>query len=289
MTFILLYDIGERIDPHGLRIRILRELRKIGAINIQKSTWITPKISEKLKILITEAENINANIIISKYEPIKFNKNKIIGLVKPSSFDDSNYLVKINKIFSARKMVLMEKNCGKSCQYRLPSDAVNVLCGRSVDYILFITKVKNLENAMYVGYEVLENSIYNSSTKFIEIAKIEELQKYVLISWTPESQIILDILSSELNLEIINGCSPPQERFTIKGEFFYRKIFGISIGDKICINNVPIARAEQENVSLISQKGRIIDIIGSTIDRTKLKTIGRIQLDRAIVMSMKDN
>jgi len=288
MKYLIIYDINEKIDPYGLRIRIVRELRRIKAINVQKSTWILPEITEKIRSLLLEAENIGAKVIINKYEPIRFYEGFFIGFVKSPSFKDYDFLGKIREAFMEKDFKLKEKSYGRSSEHRMPSEAMNALYGEGVDAIIFITNAKNMESAMYMGYEVLNNSsLLSDSIAFIEMVKIEDLNKYVVISWTQTPPQISSTLSSRLGFTIINGSSPPQERMTVEGEFTYRKVFGVSPGEEIYIGEIPIAKAKSENIVIISHKGHIFDIIGASLYDEKIKEIGKIKLEMAIVKSLK--
>ncbi|MCP8311388.1 MAG: DUF2117 domain-containing protein [Candidatus Methylarchaceae archaeon HK02M1] len=288
MKSLLSYDINEKIDPHGLRIRIIRELRRIKAINIQRSIWILPEISEKLRSLLLEAENIGARIIISEYKPTKLHKELITGLVKPSTFKDHEFLMKIREAFIKESLILKEKTYGKSIEYRMPSEAINMLYGEAVDVIILLTDAKSLESAMYVGYEVLDNSLLlRDSTAFTQIAKIEDTNEYMAISWIPIPPKILYIFSSRLKLDIIKGSSPSQERITVKGGFVYRRIFGISPGEEIYVNGIPVAKADSNTIVIVSRKGRIVDVMGSSLNCDKIKELGKIRLETAIVKSFE--
>lgn len=288
VKYLILYDINEKIDRHGLRIRMVRELRRIRAINIQKSTWILTEVTEKLRSLLLEAENIGAKVIVNKYEPIRFYEGFTIGFIKSPSFKDYDFLGKIRNAFSEKDFKLKEKSYGRSNEYRMPSEAMNALYGEGVDLIIFITNAKNMESAMYMGYEVLNNSyLLSDSIAFIEMVKIEDLNKYMVISWTQTPPQISSILSSRLGFAIINGSSPPQERMTVEGEFAYRKVFGVSLGEEIYIGEIPVAKAKSENIVIISHKGHIVDIMGASLYDEKIKELGKIKLETTIVKSFK--
>lgn len=288
MKYLLLYDINEKIDPYGLRVRIVRELRKIKAINIQRSTWIVPEISEKLRSLLLEVENIGAGVMINKYEPIKIHKGFFIGLVKTPSFEDYEFLDKIRRAFTSEDLKLKEKSYGKFSECKTPSEAMDVLYSEGVDAIIFATKTKNLENAMYMGYAVLSNSsLLGEPIAFVEIAKVEGLDKFMAITWTQIPPQILSVLSSTLNLTIVNGSSLPQERITTKGKFVYRRVFGVSPGEDIYIEDIPVAKAESESIVIISHKGHIVDVSGASLDRDRIKELGKIKLETATIKSFK--
>ncbi len=289
MKYLLLYDINGKIDPCGIRIRIVRELRKIKAINIQKSTWIMPEIPEKLRSLLLEAENIGASVIVNEYEPIKVHKGLFIGLVKSPSLEDYEFLKETREAFIAEDLKLKEKSYGKLSEYKTPSEAVNALYGEEVDAVVFLTKAKNMENAMYMGYAVLSKSyLLGEPVAFVELAKVEDSNKYVAITWTQIPSQISSILSSRLNLTIINGSSLPQERITTKGRFVYRRVFGVSPGEKIYIGDIPIAKAESESIMIISHKGQIVDVMGASLDHDKLKNLGKVKLETAMIKSFKN-
>jgi len=289
MRYLILYDINGKIDRYGLRIRIVRELRRIKAINIQKSAWILPEITEKLKSLLLEAENIGAKMIINKYEPIRFYEGFTIGFVKSPSFKDYDFLGRIRKAFMKEDFKLKEKSYGKSSEHRMPSEAMNALYGEGVDSIIFIANAKNMDSAMYMGYEVLNNSyLLSDSIAFIEMVKIEDLNKYMVISWTQTPPQISSILSS-LGFAIVNGASPPQERTSVESEFIYRKVFGVSLGEEIYIGEIPVAKANSESIVIISHKGHIVDIMGASLYDEKIKELGKIKLETAIVKSFKSS
>jgi CRISPR/Cas system-associated endoribonuclease Cas2 len=288
MRYLVLYDISDKIDRYGLRVRMVRELRRIKGINIQRSTWILPEITEKLKSLMLEAENIGAKVIVNKYEPIRFYEGFSIGFVKSPSFKDHDFLRETRKAFPEKDFKLKEKSYGKSSEYRMPSEAINALYGEGVDLVVFITNAKNMESAMYMGYEVLNNSyLLSDSTAFVEMVKIEDLNKYVVVSWTRTPPQISSILSSKLGLDVIKGSSPPQELMTIEGEFAYRRVFGVSPGEEIYIEEIPVAKAKSESIVIVSHRGHIVDMMGASLYAEKIKGLGKIKLEKAIVKSFK--
>jgi len=78
--YLILYDIEGKKDPHGIRIRLVRRLKKLEAFQLQKSSWIIEKIDDKLLKLIEEFREAGGSIKILEWLPRSL--SEITGKIK---------------------------------------------------------------------------------------------------------------------------------------------------------------------------------------------------------------
>ncbi|MCL2687971.1 MAG: DUF2117 domain-containing protein, partial [Methanobrevibacter sp.] len=62
-----------------------------------------------------------------------------------------------------------------------------------------------------------------------------------------------------------------------------RTIYGVSPNENIFVNGVVIGKSNSENLFLVANNGKIIDIIGGTIKDHGIEKLGPIDIDKAIV------
>jgi len=62
-----------------------------------------------------------------------------------------------------------------------------------------------------------------------------------------------------------------------------RDIYGVSPDENIFVNGIVIGKSNSENLSLVANNGKIIDIIGGTIKPHGIEKLGHIDIDKAIV------
>ena len=67
--FLMLYDIEGKKDPHGIRIRLVRSLRKGGAFQLQRSAWLFDGFDEDLLRITNEFRRAGGSVKIMEWLP----------------------------------------------------------------------------------------------------------------------------------------------------------------------------------------------------------------------------
>jgi len=90
LMHLLLYDIEAKKDPHGIRIRLVRALRKSGAYQLHRSAWVINELSDALIGVIKEYRNAGGSVKITEWLP------RMIGEVSPAKVSLLKVTIAVN-------------------------------------------------------------------------------------------------------------------------------------------------------------------------------------------------
>ncbi len=273
----MIYDVGK--DPRGVRVRLVRCMRRLGGLQLQRSVWLVPEFSEELFKLLDEIREGGGSVLVSKFRPEDLAESKFVGVVICD--DEPGEL--LEDIVSALKLMGVKFAVDRKLKSERPiSSVVDRLCRRGANIILLITRVSSFERGMALGAEVYENSIYARvlGVTFLELAEVHG-KKY-LISWSARRESLIDTLAEALKAQIAQGVML-DARIKARDGLVIRKIYGVRPGDEIYVNDVPVAKALTSEVALVCRRKRLIDVIGGMLYRGAAKKLGRVVLEEALV------
>ena len=308
---LLFYDIKVEYDPHGARIRLVRKLRSLDAIHLQRSTWLVSDIPPELLELLDEIRALGGVILISEWRPIHLNRFREIPLVRlgpghivgvavhgPEIVDTGEARKIIEFLEGTRAHVKAalggtmgrtaildaELDCKINIKRRIqPSQLLDEFAKDGADVVILLNHGKTIDTGIALGMEVFENArlIHEFDVPIIQIESPGELGGSI-ISWTDKTSKLAEWLGSELNLEI---RQPPLilKRVKETKDTVYRKISGAIPGEKILVNGVVIGGCTHMEVTIVAQNGKIVDIIGGWLDEHGLEKLGKVNLSDAMI------
>jgi len=293
--FLVFYDVKSGSTPSGLRIQLVRALKKDGGIQVQRSVWLIPMLSEEALRILMKVKALGGSAIFSEFKP--FNpllKQSIplnVGVILHGSHRVlSPLLNSLKSVLKREKVNVVVKTSGRYMSEEpkpLPSVVADQLCRSGVDAVVFLTHSNYVENGMYMGFEIYENSslLRCLNVPFSELLYVRDEAKSILISWVKGTGGFLEgFLSRNMNIDVMNGCPVPQ-RIEAKDGMLYRKVLGVRPGEKLIVDDVTVAKVVADEVILVAKRGRLIDAIGA-VPCEAMKKLRKINIHKALVKTM---
>lgn len=167
----------------------------------------------------------------------------------------------------------------------LPSQSVELLSHEN-DVLFLLNYGKSVITGHAFGYKVLNN--VRSDVKLIQIERPGE-DDGVVIQWNSDvDELLLNHVAEDLNLPVVTSQQVSSmvedlTGFKIDNNRIERKIAGVSPGENIMLNGVVIGRATSDNLTVVAEDDRIVDMIGGNIKEHGLEKLGKVDLSQAIV------
>ncbi|MDO5852017.1 MAG: DUF2117 domain-containing protein [Methanobacteriaceae archaeon] len=167
---------------------------------------------------------------------------------------------------------------------RLPSQSVNYL-SKTNDLIVLLNYGKSNTTGYAFGYKVYNNALNGCLSLQIERPGQDDGK---IIVWEKESYELAVKLSEILNMDILNkdeviNFIENQTGFHEENNIIHRKIAGVSSGENIMVNGVVIGHAIDDNLTIITDHDKIIDIRGGVIKGHGIEKLGTVDIKTAIV------
>ncbi|MCQ5337393.1 MAG: DUF2117 domain-containing protein [Candidatus Methanomethylicia archaeon] len=298
--YLILYDIEGKKDPHGIRIRLVRRLKKLEAFQLQKSSWIIEKIDDKLLKLIEEFREAGGSIKILEWLPRSLSeitgKIKKIALVITSvEIISEKWNEKISNLLREKNIKYITipagkevgkfflKNVDKSLSRIL--DEVSLM---DIDGIIILNNGRSTESGIiYIAQAISNTKILKNLTNFslIHIERIGRKDGSIIV-WNGGNNELVSIIKEMTGLNVIK---PSIELMNISkiGSREIRKIHCAMPGDKIIVNDICIGICLSDQVYLIAENGRIIDIMGGKLNKKAAKKISFDSLSKVIIKTIR--
>jgi hypothetical protein len=298
--YLILYDIEGKKDPHGIRIRLVRRLKKLEAFQLQKSSWIIEKIDDKLLKLIEEFREAGGSIKILEWLPRSL--SEIIGKIRKIALVITSVEIISEKWYEKISNLLREKNIkyitipagrevGKFFLKNVDKSLSRILDEVSlmdVDGIIILNNGRSTESGIiYIAQAISNTKILKNLTNFplIHIERIGRKDGSIII-WNGENNELVSIIKEMTGLNVIK---PSIELMNISkiGSREIRKIHCAMPGDKIIVNNICIGICLSDQVYLIAENGRIIDIMGGKLNKKAAKKISFDSISKVIIKTIR--
>ncbi|MCC6013518.1 MAG: DUF2117 domain-containing protein [Candidatus Verstraetearchaeota archaeon] len=298
--YLILYDIEGKKDPHGIRIRLVRRLKKLEAFQLQKSSWIIDKIDDKLLKLIEEFREAGGSIKILEWLPRSL--SEITGKIKKIALVITSVEIISEKWYEKISNLLREKNIkyitipagkevGKFFLKNIDKSLSRILDEVSlmdIDGIIILNNGRSTESGIiYIAQAISNTKILKNLTNFplIHIERIGRKDGGIIV-WNEENNELINIIKEVTGLSIIK---PSIELMNISkiGSREIRKIHCAMPGDKIIVNDICIGICLSDQVYLIAENGKIIDIIGGKLNKKAARKISFDSLSKVIIKTIR--
>lgn len=308
--FLVIYDIEAEKDPHGIRIRLVRALRRSGALQIQRSVWIMEAMTPDLLRIVDEFRRAGGKVKLSEWLPrslgeiasIKNHMRKaflaVIGaepLVEKWHMEISRLLGRIGytvevKPVSESAMVEYSKLIGKRLDCAAIEKSTSRLLDEAVlddlDALVILNSGRTTQSGIVYVAQTLSNTKVLRGMTSLPVIQIESPGKpdSALVVWNDTGRALAEELADELSMPII---SPSLEirKVTVNGSREIRQIQFAEVGDTIIVNGKEVGECLSEKVYVIAEGGRIVDIMGGRLF-SKGKKIKLDSLGNAIIKTI---
>ncbi|MCS7098232.1 MAG: DUF2117 domain-containing protein [Candidatus Methanomethyliaceae archaeon] len=302
--YLLLYDIEGRRDPHGIRIRLVRALRKANAFQLQKSSWILEEFDKDLISLIEEFRRAGGCIKIIEWIPRTI--NEVLGrdeinrvAIAPISIEPLlekwhekiALALKENGIESivvpvGRKIreLLLDEECEKRISRVLDEIAL-----MDIDGIIALNCGRSAKSGIVFMSQILSNTKILKNMMALPLIHVERLGRDdgVIIAWSSKNKRLIDIIKGVTSLDVIKPT--PELKGVLKSEDKeIRKIHYVEPGDKIIANEIYIGKCLSNQVYIVAKDGKIIEILGGKIFKRNIEKLKFNSLSELIIKTMKD-
>jgi hypothetical protein len=298
--YLILYDIEGKKDPHGIRIRLVRRLKKLEAFQLQKSSWIIEKIDDKLLKLIEEFREAGGSIKILEWLPRSL--SEIIGKIRKIALVITSVEIISEKWYEKISNLLREKNIkyitipagrevGKFFLKNVDKSLSRILDEVSlmdIDGIIILNNGRSTESGIiYIAQAISNTKILKNLTNFplIHIERIGRKDGSIIV-WNGGINELVSIIKETTGLNVIK---PSIELMNISkiGSREIRKIHCAMPGDKIIVNDICIGICLSDQVYLIAENGRIIDIMGGKLNKKAAKKISFDSISKVIIKTIR--
>ncbi len=167
----------------------------------------------------------------------------------------------------------------------LPSQSIELL-SHDTDILFLLNYGKSTITGHTFGYKVLSN--VNSEVNLIQIERPGE-DDGTIIRWGSNiDDSFIKEISSRLNLPIIDS---DEVKSMVKDLTGYnsdnvrieRKVAGVSSGENIMLNGIIIGKATSDDLVIVSENNKIVELIGGSIKEHGLEKLGSVDLSKAII------
>jgi hypothetical protein len=310
--FLILYDIETKKDPHGIRVRLVRKLHQSGAFQFQRSAWLLEKCNGELLKVIDEFRCAGGSVKILEWLPrtmeefsgkasqIKSYALAIMGaepileglpekiahilenlggkvVLQPVG---ESALSEFYKRMGNLRRIFSQEN--KSISRML--DEISLL---DVDGIIMLNCGRSTQSGIAFGAQAIANTKFMKNMTSLPLIQIERAGKSdgVLIVWNESGSPLGKEISRELSLAIITP-SLETKRVTEEGGREVRQIHFAKTGDSIIVGGVKVGVCLTDQVYLVAEKGRLVDIMGGKLMKNASRKVSFESLSKVVVKTL---
>ncbi len=313
---LLLYDIEAKKDPHGIRIRLVRALRKSGAYQLHRSAWVINELSDALIGVIKEYRNAGGSVKITEWLP------RMIGEVSPAkvsllkvtiavnggdpvmegahvalskALEGMGFTVDVRPIGMSASIALSKEfgtraSLVQSCNSisRMLDEAV--LC--DLDALIMLNSGRSVQSGIVFGAQTISNTRILKNMVSLPLMQVERLGKpdAAVIVWSDAARGLARRIANDLKISMITP-NLETKAITVQGRKEIRQVHYANIGDAIIMDGRRIGACLTDQVYIVVEDGRLVDIIGGKMSRREAKKVRVASLSSAIVktVSLADN
>jgi len=309
-VLLLLYDIEGRRDPHGIRVRLVRALRKSAAFQLQRSAWLLEDFNDELRGIIDEfrraggavklaewlpktlaeaggaAKTVKILVAVHGVEPIiKGHHSRIRDLLESLGF-----MVTISAVGESATSAL-----GRASRLGAGTAAIEKSISRGldeagladIDGVVFLNAGRSTRSGIIFGAQTIAKTkvVRNASAlPFIQLERIGEPDGAVIL-WSEAGGTLARRLAEALRLPVITP-SVEARRITKEGGREIRQIHFAMAGDTIVANGLKIGLCTTDQVYLVAEGGRLIDILGGKMLKRQAKRLVFGSISEVIVKTV---
>jgi len=313
---LLLYDIQAKKDPHGIRIRLVRALRKAGAYQLHRSAWVIDEMNDCLLGIVKEYRSAGGSVKITEWLP------RTIGEVSPAKVSLLKISIAVNGngpvlegAHLALKDVLTEmgfmvdvRPLGESASIALAKEngirasliQINKSISRTLDEaalsdldaLIILNAGRSVQSGVIFGAQTISNTRMLKNMVSLPLMQMERFGKpdAALIVWCDAARGLARRIADELRIPMLTP-NLETKAITVQGRKEIRQVHYANMGDTLIVNGRRIGVCLTDQVYVVVEDGKLVDIIGGKISKREARKIRVDSLSSAIVktISTADN
>jgi len=313
---LMIYDIETKKDPHGIRVRLVRSLRRGGAFQLQKSAWILEEFSEDILRVTDEFRRAGGSVKIAEWLPRSVSEvsgrgtsqSKVIALAIMGSepviegwhnmvkgiLERLGYKVLMRGV-SESAIAELAKSArpwygpclvGKKTNSRM-LDEVALL---DVDSVVLLNCGRSAQSGMIFGSQTIANTKILKNMTSMPLIQVERPGKTdgVLLVWNESGRDLGGRIAEEMGLPLITP-SLEAKMITKAGGREVRQIHFASMGDAVVVNGHKIGVCLADQVYLIGEKGKLVDLMGGKLFKREAKKISFDSISSVMVKTISSS
>jgi len=302
--FLLLYDIEGKKDPRGIRIRLVRALRGIDAFQLQRSCWIVEYFDDRLIKVLDELRHAGGSVKIMEWLPRslddifghKISKKFVLAPISAepvlegwhervsSALESSGFHVKTIPVGESATKALYKTVKQKS--QKTLSRVLDEISLMDIDGLILLNSGRSTQSGILYVAQMIYNTRLLKNIPNLPLIHIERAGKSdgAIILWNETYRELLEPIKKVTNLGILRP-SLEIKKFSKEGNREIRQIQFAEIGDKIILNGKYVGTCLSNNVYLVAENGKLVDIIGGKLSKAA-KNIVVESLAKAIVKTL---
>ena len=312
--FLVLYDIETRKDPHGIRIRLVRKLRRNGAFQFQRSAWLLDKCNDDLLRVIDEFRGAGGSVkivewlprtmeeIVGKASQIRSYALAIMG-AEPMAEGWPEKIAGLIEGFGL-KVVVIQQPLGESAlsEFFKKTGNTRYLLSREnksisrmldetslldIDGIIMLNSGRSAQSGITFGAQTIANTKFMKNMTSLPLVQIERPGKSdgVLVVWNDAGKDLGKKISDGLDMPVIMP-SLDSKRITKEGGREIRQIHFANIGDSIVMEGVKVGVCLTDQVYLVAENGQLVDIMGGKMMKSAAKKVFFESLSKVVVKTL---
>jgi len=309
----MLYDIEGKRDPHGIRIRLVRSLRKSGAFQFQRSAWLLEGFNEDLLRVTDELRRAGGSVKIVEWLPRTLREVAgrevrnaraiavaILGAepivegwherVK-ATLERLGHRVVVKPVGESATAELARRGGGGGRlslgEKRSNSRILDEISLLDIDGMVLLNSGRSTQSGIIFGAETIANTKMLRNMTSFPLIQVERPGKAdgVLIVWNESGRAMGRRVAEELELAVITP-SLEARRVTEEGGREIRQIQFARTGDDIVVNGLKVGVCLADQVYLIAEGGRLVDIMGGKLLKREAKKLSFESLSQVVVKTM---
>lgn len=314
--FLMLYDIETKKDPHGIRVRLVRSLRRGGAFQLQKSAWILEEFNDDILRVTDEFRRAGGSVKIAEWLPRSVGEvsgrgttqSKVIALAIMGSepvIDCWHDMVKgilgrlgykvLIKGVSESAVAELAKSIrarhvpclvGEKTNSRM-LDEVSLL---DVDGVVLLNCGRSAQSGMIFGSQTIANTKILKNMTSMPLIQVERPGKAdgVLLAWNESGKELGGRMVAEMGVPLITP-SLEAKMITKAGGREVRQIHFASMGDTVVVNGHKVGVCLADQVYLIGESGRLVDLMGGKIFKREARKISFDSISSVMVKTISSS
>jgi hypothetical protein len=300
--FLLLYDIAVEKDPHGIRVRLVRSLRRNGAFQLQRSAWLVERLSEDVLSLADEYRAAGGSIKVSEWLPRTLSEVSAKGAghlrvvaVAPLGGEpiSEGWHRRVKKLLEAMGYRTVLEPVGESAWTELRrrekapsrrqekdsrgksmSRALDEIALKDIDGIVLLNSGRSAQSGMVFGAQTIANTMILKGMTSLPMIQVERAGKDdgMVLIWNESGTPLGKRIAEEFRLTAIKP-SLEAKIVTMEGGREVRQIHYARLGDEVIVNDHRVGVCLSDQVYLIAEGGTLVDIMGGKMRKKEAQRL----------------
>ncbi len=308
---LLLYDIEAKKDPHGIRIRLVRALRKAGAYQLHRSAWVINEMNDCLIRIVKEYRSAGGSVkitewlprTISEVSPAKVSLLKVTIAVNGGDPAIEGAHLALKKALSSMGFMVDVRPLGGSASIALSKElgirasllqlnksisrALDEAALSDLDALIILNSGRSVQSGVIFGAQTISNTRILKNMVSLPLMQIERLGKpdAATIVWSDAARGLARRIADELMIPMVTP-NLETKAITVQGRKEIRQVHYANMGDALIMNGRRIGVCLTDQVYIVVEDGRLVDIIGGRMSKREARKMRVESLSSSIVKTV---